>query len=387
LLTAKGFAAPEARHTYTRARALCQQVGETPQLFSVLGGLWEFYHVGAELQTAHTLADQLLNIAHHVQDSSLLLEAHSTLVMTSLSLGEQTTALKHAEEVLALYNPQQHHAHAFLYGGYDPGVNCLGLMALSLWVLGYPSQALKRLSDALTLAQELSHPNSLAITQCYAAQLHQLRRESVMSQQRAEAAQTLSSEYGFPLAWGTTFGGWARAEQGQREEGLVLMRQDLESYEATGAKGLRPYFLALIAEAYGKTGQVEKGLAMLDEALTQVDKTGERFHEAELYRLKGELVLQSGVRGPEPEFSNSQILHPRPQAEAEACFHKAIEIARKQQAKSWELRASTSLARLWQQQGKKDEARQALADSYNWFTEGFDTKDLQEAKALLEELT
>jgi len=159
LLATKGFAAPEIRRTYARARTLCQQIGETPELFSALRGLWEFYHVGGELQTAHTLAEQLFNIAHRAQDSSLLLEAHSTLVMTLLSLGDQTSALKHAEHLLALYNPQQHHAHAFLYGGYDPGVNCLGLMALSLWVLGYPNQALKRLSDALTLAQELSHPN------------------------------------------------------------------------------------------------------------------------------------------------------------------------------------------------------------------------------------
>jgi predicted ATPase/class 3 adenylate cyclase len=401
LLMTKGFAAPEARRTYARARALCQQLGETPQLFSVLRGLWEFYHVGAELQTARVLADQLLSIAHSVQDSSLLLEAHSTLAMTLISLGEQTTALKHAEQLLALYSPQQHHAHAFLYGGYDPGVNCLGSTALSLWLLGYPNQALKRLSDAFTLAQELSHPNSLAITQCYAAQLHQLRREGVLSQERAEAAQTFASEYGFPLAWGTILGGWARAEQGQGEVGLVQMRQDLESYESTGAKAERPYFLALMAEAYGQIGQVEEGLTALAEALAAVDKTGERWCEAELYRLKGELTLQSntshgqvsdkfqtshGQGESKSEGTNPQPLIPHSQAEAEACFHKAIEIARKQQAKSWELRAITSLARLWQQQGKKNEAHSMLAEIYGWFTEGFDTKDLQGAKSLLEEL-
>ena len=401
LLATKGFAAPEIRRTYARARALCQQIGETPELFSALRGLWEFYHVGAELQTAHALADQLLNIAHRTQDSSLLLEAHGTLTMTLLSLGEQTTALKHAEQLLALYNPQQHYTHAFLYGGYDPGVNCLGLMALSLWVLGYPNQALKRLSDALTLAQELSHPNSLAITQCYAAQLHQLRREVVKSQQRAEAAQIFASEYGFPLAWGTIFGGWARTEQGQGEEGLVQMRLDLESHEATGAKGLQSYFLALIAEAYGKIGRVEEGLTALTEALVVADQTGERWCEAELYRLKGTLTLQSKVPGPKPvlpapvpqaQVSPSTSLRINSvegfqvEEEAEECFHKAIEIARQQLAKSWELRASTSLARLWQQQGKKGKAHELIAEIYNWFTEGFDTVDLKEAKALLENL-
>jgi adenylate cyclase len=272
---------------------------------------------------------------------------------------------------------------------------------LSLWLLGYPNQALKRLSDAFTLAQELSHPNSLAITQCYAAQLHQLRREGVLSQERAEAAQTFASEYGFPLAWGTILGGWARAEQGQGEVGLVQMRQDLESYEATGAKAERPYFLALMAEAYGQIGQVEEGLTALAEALAAVDKTGERWCEAELYRLKGELTLQSntshgqvsdkfqtshGQGESKSEGTNPQPLIPNSQAEAEACFHKAIEIARKQQAKSWELRAITSLARLWQQQGKKNEAHSMLAEIYGWFTEGFDTKDLQGAKSLLEEL-
>ena len=188
----------------------------------------------------------------------------------------------------------------------------------------------------------------------------------------------LSTEQGFPywLAFGTMVQGWALAEQGQVEEGIAQMRQSRMSVLAP----------SVLAEAYGKVGQVEEGLAVLTEALAFVDKTGWRVSEAELYRVKGELVLQSGVRGPESENSNPQSLTPNPQAEAEACFLKAIEIARKQQAKSLELRAVMSLSRLWQNQGKKDEARNTLSEIYNWFTEGFDTKDLQEAKALLEEL-
>jgi predicted ATPase len=213
---------------------------------------------------------------------------------------------------------------------------------------------------------------------------------------------TLCSEQGFPywLATGTILRGWALAEQGQGEEGIAQMRQGLTASRATGAEVNRPYYLALLAEAYGKAGQAEEGLTVLAEALTLVDKTGERMYEAELYRLKGTLTLQSkaslGQVSGKSQASQEQFgdTDPRPltpdppaEAEAEACFHKAIEIARKQQAKSLELRATVSLSRLWQQQGKTTEARELLAPVYNWFTEGFDTKDLQEAKALLEELS
>ena len=201
----------------------------------------------------------------------------------------------------------------------------------------------------------------------------------------------LSTEQGFAFwaAQGTILRGWALAEQGQREEGIAQMRQGLDAYQATGAEIIRPYFLALLAEAYGKVEQAEEGLSVLAEALDVVHNNGEREYEAELYRLKGTLTLkQSGVRSPESEVPSTQPPTPSPQAEAEAeaCFHKAIEIARRQSAKSLELRAVMSLGRLWQQQGKKEDARELLAEIYGWFTEGFDTKDLQETKTLLAEL-
>ena len=182
---------------------------------------------------------------------------------------------------------------------------------------------------------------------------------------------TLSTEQGLPylLVYGTIVRGWAIAEQGQVQEGIVQMRQSRELIS-----------LSLLAEAYGKVGQVKEGLTVLAKGLAFVDKNEVRFYEAELYRLKGELVLQSAVHSPKSPT-------PNPHAEAEACFHKAIEIARRQSAKSWELRAVMSLGRLWQSQGKKNEARQLLAEIYDWFTEGFDTKDLQEARALLDELS
>jgi len=211
-----------------------------------------------------------------------------------------------------------------------------------------------------------------------AAQLHQLRREGPLTHEWAEAAITLVHEQGFPgwLGRGAILQGWALAEQRQVEERIAQMRHGLATCQAIGVGTFHSYNLALLAEAYGKVGQAGEGLTALAEALALVDKSGERFYEAELYRLKGTLTLQSKVPG-----SKSKV------EEAEECFQKAIEIARKQQAKSLELRAVTNLARLWQQQGKKEEAQRMLAEIYGWFTEGFDTKDLQEAKALLEELT
>jgi predicted ATPase len=264
-------------------------------------------------------------------------------------------------------------------------------VAVALWHLGYPDQALQGVHEALTVAQELIHSFSLAWALEYGAIVHQYRREEYLTQEWAEAAITLCTEQGLPLwlAAGIYMRGWALAEQGQGEEGIAQIRQGLSAYQATGAEIARPYQLILLTEAHRKMGQIGKGLAALAEALAVVDKTEERLYEAELYRLKGELTLQEfQVSGSTLQVASLQHPAPNTQAEveAEACFHKAIEIARQQHAKSLELRAVMSLSRLWQQQGKKDEARQMLAEIYGWFTEGFDTKDLQEAKALLAEL-
>ncbi|MBI3304256.1 MAG: AAA family ATPase [Deltaproteobacteria bacterium] len=378
LVVTKGQAAPEVRTAYTRAWELCQQVGETPQLFPVLFGLWVFYAMRAESKTAQELGERLMRLAQSAQDPELLLEAHRALGATLYLLGEFAPARGHLERSIALYDPQQHHAHAFLYG-FDPGLSCLCYESWTLWLLGYPDQALKRSHESLRLAQELSHPWSLAVALGSAFCLHQFRREVQAVQERAEAMITLCSEEGFPtwLAAGTLWRGWVLAEQGQAEEGIAQMRQGIAAIRATGAELARPYNLALLAEAYGKVGQAEEGLTLLAEALDLVHKTGERNYEAELYRLKGELTLAQ---------SRVQRLGSRVQKEAEECFRQAIDIARRQSAKSWELRAVISLSRLWQKQGKKAEARQMLAEIYGWFTEGFDTADLKEAKALLEKL-
>jgi predicted ATPase len=390
LMAAKGMATPEVGQAYARARELCQQVGETPQLFPVLVGLFRFYLVRAEFQTAHELGKQCLSLAQRVQDPALLLEAYMALGPPLLFLGEIASARGYAERGIALYDPQQHRSHAFLYQ-LDPGVVCLSIAAWALWLLGYPDQALKRSHEVLTLARELSHPHSLAYALWIAAVLHQLRREGQAAKERGEAAVVLSNEQGFPqwLVHGTIMWGAALAEQGQDEEGIAQMRQGLVAQRAIGAGIVRPYFLALLAEAHGKAGQTEEGLSVLAEALAEAHKTGGRWWEAELYRIKGELSLQSAVHSRQSTVTNPQPPTPSTQAEAEAeaCFLKAIEVARKQQAKSLELRATMSLARLWQRQGKQHEARNMLSEIYSWFTEGFDTKDLQEAKTLLEELS
>jgi predicted ATPase len=367
----KGHGAPETEAVYSRALALCQQVGETPQLFVALMGLWQFALVRAQHQTARALGERLLSLAQSVGAPILLVQAHRALGEALQNLGELLPAQQHLAQASALYDPQHHYARAVLS---DPGVYGLSFVAWVLWLLGYPEQALQRSQAALALARALSHPQSLASALVFAAMLHQCRRERHRVQDRAEAAITLAREQGLPhqVAYGSILRGWALAMQGQWEQGMAQTQQGLGAQQAVGAQIARPHFLALLTEAHAAAGQAEAGLEALTEALALVDHTEERYWEAELYRLKGELLLQQGI----------------PHApQAEACFQQALAVARRQQAKSWELRAAMSLARLWQQQGQRAEARELLAPVYDWFTEGFDTADLQEAKALLDTLS
>ena len=237
-------------------------------------------------------------------------------------------------------------------------------------------------------AQELADPDNLVWAFAWGGVVHQLRQEAAIAQEQAEALITLSTEHRFPIfrAGGMMMRSWAVAEQGQGREEVTQMRKGLAAWRATGAERQCPYYLALIARVCGQAGQVQEGLDAVAEALACVGTSEERWWEAELYRTKGELLLQFQVQRPKFKVSNPQSLTPNPQEEAEACFQQAIDIARRQEAKSLELRAVVSLSRLWRTQGKKTQARKMLAKSYEWFTEGFDTKDLQEAKTFLEEL-
>jgi predicted ATPase/DNA-binding winged helix-turn-helix (wHTH) protein len=388
LVTAKGHAAPEVEAVYAEAQALCQEVGDTPQLFPALAGLYRHYVVRGTYDIGRALGNQLLRLAQRTQESTLLMGAHGMLGYVLFLLGDFSVAQEHLEESISLYDVQRHRSIASLYGD-DPGVASLAFAAWTLWLRGYPNQALQRNNAALLLAHEVAHPHVHATALGLSAQLHRFQREEQTVQERSADVLALAIEYGFPL-WtgaGTVSRGWALAEQGMIEEGISQIHQGLLALQAIGSESQRPHYLGLLAEIYGKAGQPHIGLTFIEEALSTLEKTGERFWEAELYRIKGNLVLQSRVQSPESEVSQSQILNPKAQAEVEAYFLKAIEIARQQQAKSLELRATMSLARFWQQRDKRNEACNRLSAIYNWFTEGFDTADLQEAKALLDKLT
>jgi len=307
-----------------------------------------------------------------MQDDAFLVYAHMALAHTLFSLGEFVRVREHVEQGTALYDAQRHRSYAFSQGK-GAGVNSLTLLAFSLAYLGYPAQARTRAQEALTLAQRVSHPPSIEYAFSSAVMVYQLRVEVAEARAHAEKALAVSREHGFGFreVLATIFFGWTLVMQGEVAEGLPQMIQAIAAYRATGAEAWRHYWLALLAEAYGKAGQRDEGLTALAEALALVDKNGERFYEAELHRLKGELLL-----------SRSRDDH----AAVAASFHAALTVARHQQAKSLELRAAMSLSRLWQQQGKRPEAYELLAPVYGWFTEGFDTPDLQQAKALLEAL-
>ena len=381
LAMAKGWAAPEVGKAYSRALELSRHVGDLPQPFPGLLGLWRFYILRAEFQTAHELGEQLLTLARRGDDPVSSLVAHVAQGITLFYLGAFTQARVHLEQAVALYDLQQHRALAYRFGE-DLGVACLAHAALALWVLGYADQALHRIQEALALGQALLHPHSLALALLLATWFHQLRREGQTALERAEAGIELAQEHGFPhiLSQCMVWRGWAMVRQGQKAAGIAQMRQSLAALRATGIELGQSYYPTLFAEAYGHGGQADEALAVLATALALVETTGGRWWEAELQRLKGELLLAPAGTGHQGEGTRAKV------ADAETCLRQALEVARRQQARSLELRAAISLARLWQSQGKRAEAYALLAPIYGWFSEGFDTADLQEARALLEGL-
>jgi predicted ATPase/class 3 adenylate cyclase len=373
LAVTKGAGAPEVGHAIARARELCLQVGDASQFLRALGGLGRFYRERGELQIGRELLEQHLALAQRQHDAVRLMEAHGSMGVHLYFLGEFVPARAHLEQALALAGSQQDRAQTFI-AGEDTRVSWLGFVAFILWVLGYPDQALTRSHEMLTYAQGLSHAYSLSRALSHAGTLHRLRREWSTAQERAEAALAIRTEQELGRSMGvlTLDRGAALVAQGQGEAGMAQMHEGLAAIRATGQGLGLSVHLTRLAEACGKSGQAEAGLRLLAEALVHVDHTGERYYEAEVYRRKGELLLQ-------------QAIPDAPQAEV--CFQQALAVARRQEAKSLELRAATSLSRLWQQQGKRQEARDLLAPIYGWFTEGFDTADLKDAKMLLDELT
>jgi DNA-binding winged helix-turn-helix (wHTH) protein/predicted ATPase len=367
----KGNAAPEVEHAYTQARVLCQQVGETPELAKTLFGLFLFYMGRSQLHTAQELGETLLRLAQRAHDLTLAVIAHYALGYTWFVHGALSAARQHVEEGIARYLPDQGSALAF-HMTVDLGVGCRIYAALTLWLLGYPAQALVHLHEALALAHELSHPYSLAFVRCQAARFYQGLRDVPAVYEHAEAAVALSTEQGFSFwaAWGTILRGWALAMQGQGEAGMAQVHQGTAAMRATGSV-VFSLFCAVRADVCAHLGPMADGLQALAEASILVEQREERFWEAEVSRLRGVLLLRQTM---------SQ------QVEAEAWLQRALDVAHRQEAKLLELRAATSLSRLWQRQGKRAAAHELLAPVYGWFTEGFDTADLQDAKALLEEL-
>ncbi|CAG2154176.1 hypothetical protein LMG26411_04568 [Cupriavidus numazuensis] len=377
LIAAKGFASSEVEATYSRALDLCEQVGETPQLFETLVGLRTYFSLHADHAKALEVGKRMLGIAENAHDPELLGEANVSLGSTLFFQGEFSTAHAHLNQARLLYTSEPRHAH-FTSQGADPEVRAYVMLAQVLWCLGYPDQARGRAKEALDLAQKLEHPFTLAHALVSLAQLHQFHRDAESTQKFADSAIALSREMGFPLwlAWASILNGWALAIKGSVEEGVSQVRAGLTAYHATGANLGQPHFLAILADTHANTGRPRAALRVLENAFTWAEKTGERYYEAELQRLKGELILRESMARSREAWDLDVAL---------SCFNKAIAIARQQNAKWLELRATLGLARIWQLQGKVAAAMRRLTEIKGTLTEGFDTVDWARATTLTED--
>ena len=372
LIAIKGIGAEEVEQVYQRAYTLGQQLEDRSQLSQALWGLARFHFSNGTLQTGRELGEQLLALAQEQHDPNQLLSAHSTLGRTLCFMGEFTLARTHLEAGLEVSEHHWDGSMALQYS-YEPRVQCLAFLSRTLWSLGYPSQSLQLSQEAYQAAQDLDHTVTLASTLWYVATVHQYRCEPGATAAVAETLLDLSAAYELRYwqAMGTFIKGWAIAATGNFDNGLHLMHQGLEMTGATGNRVARSTYLIQTAEVEMQAGLVAEGLDRVGQAIDLLEASDRKDGMADAYRVQGELLLRQSERDMD---------------QAERCFHQALEIARRQEAKSWELRAATSLSRLWQQQGKHKEARELLAPVYQWFTEGFDTPDLQDAKSLLHEL-
>jgi class 3 adenylate cyclase/predicted ATPase len=370
----KGFGSADVERTYARARQLGEQVGEPAELFQALWGLWLHTAGGkGRFREGRRIAEELVALAERLGDRVLLLEAHHAMSPSTLWVGEPETSRRHCEQGIAIYDRDQHRSLAFLYGGHDPGVCCHMHSSLAQWLLGYPVASLERGRAGRALAQDLAHPASIANALPFAAIVYQLVGDVASLRDIADSMIVLSTEHGFAqwLAFGRILDGWIQAEQGRGQPAIDQLRRELGEYRALGNDLFVPCCLSLLASAHLKQGAIGEGLAAVADALATGNATGSQLWDAEFHRLEGELLLARD---------------PAAAPEAERAFHRAIELARHHHTKSWELRATTSLSRLWRRQGKRPEATRQLTEIYDWFTEGFDTADLTEARVLLDEL-
>lgn len=372
LAAGKGYAAPEVEQTYTRARELCGRLGVTTENFPILRGLCTFYMVRDNQPVAREFAEQCLRLAQDSQNPAYLIEGYTALGYCLYYAGELERSRMLLESGMRLYEAQKGVPYALLTPQ-DPGVACLSLLSWVLWLLGYPRQSLQRGQDAIALARRLEHPFHLGFAHSYNALLHVLRREPELVRSHAQATIQIGADHGLDV-WtiiGAPYLGIADAWQDQPQSAIETLNASLALWRTVGIELNRAYLLGGLAEAYRAAGQYERALETVTEALDHVNKHGEQFYQPVLCHLRGELVLSHS---------------PDAQAEAEESFRCAMTIAQTQQAKSLELRATTSLCRLLASQGKGQEAFTLLDKIFGWFTEGFDTSDLHRARMLLAEL-
>jgi TolB-like protein/class 3 adenylate cyclase/predicted ATPase len=369
LIAAKGFAAPETGHAFARARELWEQLGSPADYLRIPYGQ-SVYHAGrGELDLAQRVDKDLLRLSRQRNDSAGLVLGHYTSSRTAMFVGRFTSSRSHLEELLALYDPISNSSLVH-QAGVHPHVTSRVFLGIVLFCLGYPDQAFAQSSAGLAEARRLAHPPSLAGSLALGSQLLSLMGENSVLREWAHQLDAVATEQSFPYwrAQAAIHRGWVKVKNGSVTEGVSLLRNGLAAYHTTGAENAMPHFTALLASACEVAGQVEEAASLLDKALQIAEKTGERWFAAELHRNRGQLLRQW-----------------RPEA-AEDLYCKALSIAREQEAKLWELRAAASLARLRREQGRSTEARDLLAPVYSWFTEGFNTPDLKDAKALLAEL-
>src|SRR4029453_4300585 len=357
LMATRGYAAQDVEKVFGRAHELCRQIGETPQLFNAVRGLRQFYQIRGDTQRAYELGGQLLRLAEQVQDTGQQLEAHNAVGGALFWMGDFARAQEHFDRVIELYDPQKHRAHVSLYGN-DPAVVGHSYAAWALWYLGFTDRSLWHLDRMFAVARDVAAPFTMASALAYATALHYFRREPRETRERAEQTIAISGEHGFPFWMGmvTSPRGWALGEQGEGAEAIVQLRRGMAISQAVRCELARPHFLTMLAQAVARAGQWSDAEAVLEEARATVARHDDRTPDAaDVYHMTGELLL---LRGDEPA------------AEAARYFERTIDIARRQGARSWELRATLSLARLWQREGKRAEARERLAAIYGWVPQG-----------------
>jgi DNA-binding winged helix-turn-helix (wHTH) protein/predicted ATPase len=377
LIATTGHGSIEVEAVYSRACELRDGTAQTPELFQILMALQIFYLARANYRTSEAMAGQALEIAEKLGDANLLMDSHRAVATVALVMGQHARGFEHLECALGSYDGRQHSAAADIYG-HDPAVGCGALAALAIWLLGFPEKAARLSEEALARAHNRSHPHSTAIAMELGAWLEQLGHNVNKAFECADRTVQFASEYDL-IYWRTRASilrGWARAKRGDFSGGIDEIRRGLKTYEEIGIEHLRPFSLVLLAEAYGEAAEIVTSLDLLAEARTIVEATGERFLEPELYRLKGEMTLRLADARSSIDFEDQAL----------ESFHRAIMIARDQGTKSLELRATISLACLLRDSDRRPEAYSVLSAIYNWFTEGFETRDLVAAKALLDEL-